>query len=1140
MLKQPASQQTLLFIDQTVEDYQALAASATADTEVMILDNLTDGVSQITTILAQRQDLKSIQILSHGSEGALALGNTVLDQQSLSHYQEQIRSWGKALSPEGDILLWGCDVAAGETGKAFIQQLAQLTQADIAASENLTGNSTQGGDWVLEAQTGAIEASLAVQSEALAAYQAVLRIIKVTNTNDSGAGSLRQAILDARSSAENDIIDLRGLGTILLNSALPTINSGGDMHFLGSSSTTTIIDGQNKYQILAIDVPGNTVTFDGIGFKQGYAKGGNGYDGGGGALGAGGALFVNSGFVFIHNSRFESNKAEGGNATGTAGAGGWDNYYGGDGFDDLSAEEKGLAGGSGGRLNSTGDFSGLYSKSDFTPGAGGSGTPSVPNDEIYTKDYDNVGNGRPGGTGGFGGGGGGGGGGAGDPDNGWNPGHGGNGGAGGFGGGGGGGGGAGQDNDDGGDEWNYGGSGGSGGSGSFGGRGRDGYNSYDLSYAYRFPGGQGGGGAGIGGGLFVRNSGSILVTNTSFINNEVQGGSGDSNGRALGAQWAQQTSQSTITYRDGNTSTSTIYYTNGSEQSGLPTIAITGDTIYERIDPNGNTKNTITFSLTNRPDSLTFIPIFYRLSEYDQTDGFNVGESYVIVLNSGNNYTATLTAGNDNFFESGNESGHEGKNYTITLLPGLYTNNNFSKTIKIVDDEPIVSLSKVKDAREGSVEPGVAAYDRHGEYKITLDRFNPQDFNVRLKVTNNNAVHGSFASTAKGSDYKLYWYEDKGDKARDYENRSYIDPSNLTNGEFTLAVAGNQKPSFIIGIETIDDDIYDPNESITITLTETHSNLLYGVSSTAKSATVIINDNEPIVSLGNVVAPTEGFGYGSTIIGLGKALALNKNEIPITTSSKYNLDTTGQFTLEAWVFNNNNNSTLQRIFGGSSSYPELYLASNKIGIRLIGGITQAIDYSFKQNAWNHFAYSFDGENYTLYVNAVEVTQIKATTTPSFSANALSIGSSGWVGAIDELRLWNTARSQADIQKTLISPLNGDEPGLVGYWNFESGMVPLNISPDKDVIKNVGDSNQDSIDLSYNIFLTQSDAQAGIPNDANGLPDNGFFPANQFHPDIQLSYRNSDNGANARYLDTNGSSFTVAANGKTYKELHLAA
>ena len=42
------------------------------------------------------------------------------------------------------------------------------------------------------------------------------------------------------------------------------------------------------------------------------------------------------------------------------------------------------------------------------------------------------------------------------------------------------------------------------------------------------------------------------------------------------------------------------------------------------------------------------------------------------------------------------------------------------------------------------------------------------------------------------------------------------------------------------------------------------------------------------------------------------------------------------------------------------------------------------------------------------------------------------------GVLDEVRLWNTARSQAEIEADMYLALTGDEDGLVGYWPLDQG------------------------------------------------------------------------------------------------------
>ena len=124
----------IAFIDSRVADYQTLIDGLAEGTEWFLLDAGTDGIRQMEWILSDYSDLEAIQIISHGSQGTLYLGSTVLDSGNLSAYQTSLKAIGASLSATGDILLYGCNVAEGDGGQAFITQLATYTGADVAAS----------------------------------------------------------------------------------------------------------------------------------------------------------------------------------------------------------------------------------------------------------------------------------------------------------------------------------------------------------------------------------------------------------------------------------------------------------------------------------------------------------------------------------------------------------------------------------------------------------------------------------------------------------------------------------------------------------------------------------------------------------------------------------------------------------------------------------------------------------------------------------------------------------------------------------------------------------------------------------------------------------------------------------------------
>jgi hypothetical protein len=140
----------------------------------------------------RRSDIAAVHIISHGTDGALELGDTLVDSASLASRAREVSAWGAALGEDADLLLYGCDVARGSAGAQFVAQLAALTGADVAASNDLTGNAADGGDWKLEISTGAIETALAPSAHLQAAWHGVLNTYTVSKNTDSGAGSLRR------------------------------------------------------------------------------------------------------------------------------------------------------------------------------------------------------------------------------------------------------------------------------------------------------------------------------------------------------------------------------------------------------------------------------------------------------------------------------------------------------------------------------------------------------------------------------------------------------------------------------------------------------------------------------------------------------------------------------------------------------------------------------------------------------------------------------------------------------------------------------------------------------------------------------------------------------------------------------------
>ena len=170
----------ILVIAPDIDDYQSLIDGINPQiVEVVKLNLATDGILQISDVLKryQGQGIDAVHIATHGGAGNLKLGSVDLNTQTLRNYQSDLESWGNALTNDADILFYGCNLAATKQGRSLVEKLSQLTGADVAASDDLTGNKNQGGDWNLEVETGIIETGLPWQNTTLANYDSVFETI---------------------------------------------------------------------------------------------------------------------------------------------------------------------------------------------------------------------------------------------------------------------------------------------------------------------------------------------------------------------------------------------------------------------------------------------------------------------------------------------------------------------------------------------------------------------------------------------------------------------------------------------------------------------------------------------------------------------------------------------------------------------------------------------------------------------------------------------------------------------------------------------------------------------------------------------------------------------------------------------------
>jgi len=163
----------------------------------------------------------------------------------------------------------------------------------------------------------------------------------------------------------------------------------------------------------------------------------------------------------------------------------------------------------------------------------------------------------------------------------------------------------------------------------------------------------------------------------------------------------------------------------------------------------------------------------------------------------------------------------------------------------------------------------------------------------------------------------------------------------------------------------------------------------------------------------------------------------------ITTSAKI---TTTDFTVEAWfkLYEYISESQLISQYQSGSGRMILGLKDDKAGMFISGvGGWHLGATAIPTNTWNHIAMTRSGSFCSLYINgslyhSATITDIALADT-TFTIGNISTASSSFRGDISDVRVWNTARSQTEIQTTMNTRLEGSESNLSYYWPLNEGI-----------------------------------------------------------------------------------------------------
>ena len=203
-------------------------------------------------------------------------------------------------------------------------------------------------------------------------------------------------------------------------------------------------------------------------------------------------------------------------------------------------------------------------------------------------------------------------------------------------------------------------------------------------------------------------------------------------------------------------------------------------------------------------------------------------------------------------------------------------------------------------------------------------------------------------------------------------------------------------------------------------------------------------------------------------------------------------------TIEAWI-------KTSQTSGGQSivNYGNQTIGNSRFGFLNVNGnlyfVGEGNDYNtntlIADGNWHHIAATYEASTLKIYIDGVlnaTVTKVLNTNNNIFNIGASCNPSPGenFQGSIDEVRIWNYARTIGQINGSKNCELQGNETGLVSYYNFNQGIDAANNTaitslPDLTSNANNGTLNNFTLTGSTSNWLAGSPIASGsiVPSNA---------------------------------------------------------
>ena len=158
-----------------------------------------------------------------------------------------------------------------------------------------------------------------------------------------------------------------------------------------------------------------------------------------------------------------------------------------------------------------------------------------------------------------------------------------------------------------------------------------------------------------------------------------------------------------------------------------------------------------------------------------------------------------------------------------------------------------------------------------------------------------------------------------------------------------------------------------------------------------------------------------------------------------------------ELTILAWINFSEGGTNYPRVISNGESGYELITTGTGSTRRILfhfnapSGASGWVDGQLEiiENTWYHVAVVYGGGQAMIYIDGLLDVINESPSSLGNTSSGPIFGQRGdgccrYKGLLDDVKIWNVALTQEQIQDNMTSELSGNESGLAGYWNFNEG------------------------------------------------------------------------------------------------------